>query len=266
MLVGEPRTRYYVYPSCCIFRYSFDDLRSVLADPFGHSALGQSVNYYRCLDYPLDIQPFDMLGSGHGGGIIVAHAAVEPDDRWLPACVLRSIASVGLPSGMVMFRASPARSSFPAHVSVLEPQSDPFAEYPTCDGRRFRWCSTTPENVDCCGDDVYWVLEPGPMRSATRLLESLREVAMDFQVQLDWLPDPPDSLKKETSGWFKDASLRQEWCRVSSVSQGVGLNFAVTVFCALHVRNLPIGSRLRAVHLVASIEGRPNVRKVFWKR
>lgn len=165
---------------------------------------------------------------------------------------------------METFRRSEARSSFPADVSVLEPQSDPFAEYPTRDGRRFRWCYTTPENVDCCEDEIYWVVDAKPTKSASRVLDALREVAMDFQVQLDWLPDAPPALKTETADWFLDATLRQEWCRVSSVSQGVGLNFAVTVFCALHVRNLAIGSSVRAIHLVASIEGRTNVRKVFW--
>ena len=66
MLVGEPRQCYYIYPSCCCFRYSFDELRTVLADPVGCSALSQGVSYYRSFGYPLDIQPFDMLPSEHG--------------------------------------------------------------------------------------------------------------------------------------------------------------------------------------------------------
>ena len=266
MLVGEPRKRYYIYPSYCCFRYSFDELGRVLADPFGYSALSQGVNYYRCLDYPLDIQPFDMLPSRHGGGIIVAHAGVEPDERWLPSCVLMSIADIRTPRGMEAFDRSDADSSFPAHVSVLEPQSDPFAEYPTRDGRKFRPCSTTPENVDWCEDDIYWVMDAKPTKSVTRLQDELGYVAMDFQVHLDWLSDAPAPLKQETSDWFSHTTLRQQWCRVSSVSQGVGLNYAVTVFCALHVRNGPGGSSIRAIHLVSSIEGRPNVRKVFWKQ
>ncbi len=265
MLVGEPRKRYYVYPSCCCFRYSFDELATVLADPIGHEGLSERDVYYECLGYSLDIQPFDMLPSRHGGGIIVAHAASEPDERWLPSCVLHSIADVTAPHGMESFRRSQAGISFPARVSVLEPQSDPFAEYPTRNGRRFRWCYITPENVDWCENDIYWIVDAQPTRSANGLREALREAAIEFQVDLDWLPEAPAPLEEETHGWFQDTTLTQEWCRASSVSQGAGFNFAVTVFCALHVRNLATGSSLRAVHLVSSIEGRPSIRRVFWR-
>ena len=127
MLKGELRKCYFVYPSLCTFRYSFDELRSVLADPFGHSALPQSENYYRSLDFPLDIQPFEMLPSRHGGGIIAAQAAAEPDERWLPECVLHSIADPRTPQGMESFRRSVTCSSLPARVYVLEPQNEPFA-------------------------------------------------------------------------------------------------------------------------------------------
>ncbi len=266
MLKGELRKCYFVYPSLCTFRYSFDELRSVLADPFGHSALPQSENYYRSLDFPLDIQPFEMLPSRHGGGIIAAQAAAEPDERWLPECVLHSIADPRTPQGMESFRRSVTCSSLPARVYVLEPQNDPFAKYPTRDGRRFRSCYTTPENVDGCEDEVYWVVDAKPTKSVNRLLEAFREVAIGFQVQLHWLPDAPPILKTETADWFLDASLTQKWCRVSNVSEGVGLNFAVLAFCALHVRNLAIGSCVRAVHLVASIEGRPTIRRAFWSQ
>jgi hypothetical protein len=265
MLTGEPRKRYYIYPSCCCFRYSFDDLRSILADPFGYSALSQSKNYYYALDYPFDIQPFDMLSSQQGGGIIVAHAADDSKERWLPECVLGSIADIRKPHGMGPFGGSNARISFPAYVVVLEPENDPYAEYPTRDGRRFQPCSVTPENVDCCGDDIYWIVDVKSVKSLRRIREALGAVAADFQFQLDWLPDVPPNLTNETSDWFKGATVKQEWCRVSGASQGVGMNFAITVFCALHVRNLAyVGPSIRAIHLVASIEGRPNVRKVFW--
>jgi len=236
----------------------------VLADPVGCSALSEGVNYYRALDYPLDIQPFDMFPSRRGGGIIVAHAGVEPDERWLPECVLMSIADISAPRGMEPFRRSDARSSFPAHVSVLEPQSDPFAEYPTRDGRKFQSCSTTPENVDWCENDIYWVMDAKPTKSTIRLQDALGSVAADFQVQLDWLPDAPPPLKEETRDWFLDTTMKQQWCRVSNIPRGVGLNFALTVFCALHASNYVGGSNIRAIHLVASIEGRPNIRNVFW--
>lgn len=264
MLVGEPQKRYYVYPSNCCFRYSFEQLGEVLADPIGHEGLPERAVYYQCLDYPLDIQPFNMLPSRHGGGIIVAHAAMEPDDRWLPSCVLGAIADIRMPPGMGPFRPSDDGGSFPAHVSVLEPQSDPFAEYPTRDGRKHQRCSTTPENVDWCENDIYWVMDVMPTKSTIRLLDALECVAMDFQLRLDWLSDAPSPLKQETSGWFPDTTLRQQWCRVSGIGRGVGLNYALTVFCSQHVRNFVGGSNIRSIHLVASIEGRPNIRSVFW--
>lgn len=266
MLIGEPRRRYYIYPSCCCFRYSFDELGTVLGNPIGCSAVPERDVYYQCLGYPLDIQPFEMLPSRHGGGIIVAHAGVEPDERWLPDCVLGSIADVRAPDGMMGFRRSSARSSFRAHVSVLEPQSDPFAEYPTRDGRTFQLCYATPENVDSCANETYWVVEVKPGRAANLVLESIPDVARDFGVNLDRVVDLPQALKEETSDWFLDTTYRREWYRASSASQGVGLNFAIIVFCGLHFRNLPGGSCLRAVHLLGSIEGRPNVRNVFWHK
>lgn len=264
MLVGEPRKRYYVYPSCCCFRYSFDELGTVLAQPLGYEGLPERDVYYQCLGYPLDIQPFDMLPSRHGGGIIVAHAAMEPEERWLPSAVLMSIADISTPSGMVGFYRSDARSSFSAEVAVLEPQSDPFAEYPTRDGRKFRSCYATPENIDCCPNDIYWVVEVKPGNAANRLLESIPDVATEFGLDLDRTPSIPQALKEETRDWFIDATFSRHWYRVSNASPRVGLNFAITVFCGLHFRNLAGGSCLRAVHLVASIEGRPNARKVFW--
>lgn len=264
MLVGEPRKRYYIYPSNCCFRYSFDELRTVLADPVGCSALSQGVNYYRALDFPMDIQPFDMFPSRRGGGIIVAHAGVGPDERWLPDCVLGAIADIASPRGMESFRRSDADSSFPAHVSVLEPQNDTFAEYPTRDGRKFQSCYVTPENVDWCENDIYWVMDAKPTKSTIHLQDALGSVAKDFRVHLRWLPDAPLPLKEESRDWFLDKTMKQHWCHVSGIPRGVGLNLALTVFCAVHASNYVGGSNIRAIHLVASIEGRPNIRNVFW--
>lgn len=266
MLVGEPRKRYYIYPSCCCFQYSFDELRTVLADPIGCSALSEGVDYYQSLNFPLDVQPFDMLPSQHGGGIVVAHAAMEPNERWLPEEVLLSRAGGSTPHGMEAFRFSDVGRTFPAHVLVLQPEGDPFAEYPTRDGRRFQSCYATLENADSCADETYWVVEVKPGKAANRILESIPEAAREFDLDLDRVVDVPQALQEETREWFVDATFHREWYRVSNASQRVGLNFAIIVFCGLHFRNLAGGSCLRAVHLLASIEGRPNVRNVFWHK
>ena len=85
---------------------------------------------------------------------------------------------------------------------MLEPESDPFAEYPTRDGRKFQSCYVTPENVDSCENDIYWAMDVKPTKSTIRLQDALGSVAADFEVDLQWLPDAPPPLKEETRDWF----------------------------------------------------------------
>lgn len=93
MLRTQPGTIYIVYPSWASFTYGWDQLPQLMSDPLGSGYLDKGKDY-EGYGFRMQIQPFEMLSSRAGNGIVVAHTEGA---RWLPEAILGKEAGILAP-------------------------------------------------------------------------------------------------------------------------------------------------------------------------
>jgi hypothetical protein len=72
-------------------------------------------------------------------------------------------------------------------------------------------------------------------------------------------------LRAETDGWFTNPDYESAWFEVSGDGDSVGFHFAVVVYIGNHPRWVG-GPTMDSMHVVAQIEGKPNVRHQWCRR
>lgn len=55
------------------------------------------------------------------------------------------------------------------------------------------------------------------------------------------------------------------WMSVDGGGDGVGLHFAIVLYFGLHLAKVA-GPRMKVVHLVGDVEGKPNIRHLWYRK
>jgi hypothetical protein len=255
MLRKELDHNYIIYPSWAAPAYSWQGLRGLLADPIrsGYLEPGRDLEFFWAHGYPRVPQRFTLTDGPCGGGIILWEGDPRADRgwRWLPIAILQSEADLRLPPGMDgIYR------TFDAQVVAIEPHGGGLPKRPA-----LYTCGASTEHVESAGQSVYWVLCVAGARKI-KGLESLPEWAGSFGIKVDRSAEVPADVLTDSGAWFADSACDRIWFDVSGGGDGVGYHFAVLVYLAYHLRRTA-GRSVVSVHLLADIEGKPNVCR-FW--
>jgi hypothetical protein len=125
------------------------------------------------------------------------------------------------------------------------------------------------EHADSAGDEIYWVVRYKIARKVAKEIKGLSDMpawARHFGLEARRLKSgPSDAVKSETDPWFTNPEYGSAWFEVSGDGDGIGYHFAVLVYIGNHLRWIA-GPRLQTVHLVAEIEGRPNIMQKWNRR
>jgi hypothetical protein len=125
-------------------------------------------------------------------------------------------------------------------------------------------CSASAEHVESEPGAVYWLVGYRKGKQGPIGVSDLPQLAAHFGLEAVDLSSVPPTLREEVSPWFVDPKYEYKWLSIKGGEQAVGYQFAIVLYLALHLRKLA-GRRLQCMHLVSSIQGRPNVRLPFWR-
>lgn len=263
-LVGEPNTAYFVYPSWAQLSYRWEDLPKLMADPLAASYTDPhcggytketKVEYWQNLGWPTEnIEPARFIDGPGGGGIIVGPHVYR--GRWLPGVILGKEANIPSP----VLDITGLSGIAPFNVGYLEPYDRPLWNY--FDGKKRKKlyiCVAMPEHIESDPEGIYWVIVIKKSQRKIKGLESLPDWSKAFGIDITALPGMPNLLHEETSDWFKNPELEFLWYKVQGGGNGAGYHYAVALYMALHLRFV-VGPRIKIIHLLANIEGKPRVR------
>lgn len=250
-----------VYPSWAEFSYHWKDLDRLLSSPLESGYLNPSYNWQE-LGYPGVPQTFQLIDGLGGGGIIKSKA--DPSEKSFAGAILSKEANIRHPSGEM--------SDIVGHglnVYYLEPRDGPlhnisFAPPELRKKAKLYTCGTSVENLDAAQDSVYWIVGFKRSKQPSQFLDQLPIWAQHFGVESTPLPTTPDALAEESSSWFVDPSIEYRWFSICGGGESVGDHFAIVVYLGYHLRWV-VGKHIVCMHLVSSIDRRPNSR-VHWYR
>ncbi|HEY4308631.1 MAG TPA: hypothetical protein VGN12_04180 [Pirellulales bacterium] len=255
MLRAEPDTKYVVYPSWAELSYKWADLPRLLANPLESGYLDPTKGWW-ALGYPDTIAPCSFIDGPFGGGIVVADHVPR---MWMPALILQKEANLCRAEGQVV-----SSDKLPCWVGYLEPYDDPLLN--ALEGKqrtRNYLCSATLENIEAEPESHYWVIAYEG-KSEPDGLGDLPTWARCFELEVSRAESISQPLRQETSDWFRNPKQSFAWYTVRNYKPLVGYCYALVVYLALHLRKIA-GRRMRSMHMLASIERKPNIRK-FWPR
>jgi hypothetical protein len=256
MLLLDKDRQFIVYPSWAKLPYTWDRLPGLLWNPKKSGFLTPA--YYG--DYPVAPPKIDFLDGPAGGGVIVVNK--PPEERWLGGLVLVSHANLRVPGGRALVAVDP----FGVLVTYVEPYDNPpEVQFGLCPRPKLYVCGATPEHAESAGTSVFWLASLEKRQRAASNLAEVASWAQAFGLSVTELSHIPAQLQSETSDWFQQPSeFDNVWFQVAGGDHSAGFHFAVLVWVALHARS--VVKRLRAMHLVAQIEGRPLFRKTWHRR
>jgi len=256
MLKAELETQYYVYPSWIEVSYKWEDLPWLMAHPLESGYIDTKTDWKK-LGYPEEIAPCSFIDGPAGGGIVVADRVPR---FWLPAAILSREANLCLPNSIINWL-----EVVQFKVNYIEPFDNPLLYYFEDKPRpKLYICSFSPENVESDPDSVYWVVNYKKGRKEITGLNEVPTWAKSFGLSVTRLPECPQLLREETSDWFRNPENEFAWYQVQDSKPLAGLAFAIVMYIGLHLRKVA-GSRMRSMHLLSGIEGKPNMRK-HWAR
>jgi hypothetical protein len=256
MLRAEPDTKYIVYPSWAQLSYKWADLPRLLANPLESGYIDPKKDW-RQLGFPDSVAPCSFIDGPFGGGII---AADRVPGRWMPALVLTKEANLRAPDATINWL-----DTLRFNVSYLEPYDDPLLSRLEAKQRtRLYLCAVTAENIEADVDSQYWVVAFDGMKEP-KGLNDLPSWAAGFGLRVSRLIKVLLEICNETSDWFRNPNQHFVWYAVEGFSPLSGYCFAIVLYLAFHLRKIA-GARLRSVHMLAGIEGKPNMRKSWARR
>jgi hypothetical protein len=269
MLRLENDRQYLVYPSWAVLPYRWENLPQLLANPKASGFLHGNIPDDRWSNS----HRIEYLNGPTGGGVITVHQTrnrppPDPDNptrslpvnRWLGSLVLASEANLRIPNGCGL-----AGDSFGPLVTYLEPYPQ-FEEVSLGlrEKPKLYLCAATPEHAETAGESVYWLASLDRRKRRPDLGE-VPGWAAAFGLTLTEVADLTAALRAETAAWFLEPSAFDNvWWQVTGGPRLAGWHFAVLVWLALHARS--VVKPLRAMHLVARIEGQPRFRRTWARR
>jgi|GEM_PF-4982001 len=253
MLRRIPNHSYIVYPSWAKPSYRWEDLPAIFSDLFGSGFLtfGRGPEDFLECGFSLDPEPYQLFDGVGGGGIILwegdAHAG--RGWRWLPIVVLQREANVRVPAGMPF-----STEEFGTRVFIMEPHGGGGLSK----RGKLYICPTSTENIDEAGDDIYWLICSTDKASQLKGLQALVDSARGFGLELTSEAAVPEAVRSKFEGWVPDPQLHFIWFKVQGGDENLDYHFAVLVYVAYQLRSLA-RNKLASMHLVAQIEGKPNL-------
>jgi hypothetical protein len=246
MLHKDKKIMYYVYPSWAQLSYKWEDLPRLMSDPLASGYLDPRHDWLG-LGYPERIQPFQLIDGPVGGGIVVAHK--ELMEKWLPAAILGSEADLAGPRAM-----SAIRENY--NVCYLDPRDEPGWELGLGKKQKYYPLGASAEHVESMPDSIFWLVGFRPGKNQLPGLDDVVGSGKHFGFQVERLDSPPPSLRDETGHWL-NSKYEYAWFGVQGGGDGFGYHFAVLLYIGYHLC-VVAGRRMAFVHLLASIEGKPN--------
>ena len=112
------------------------------------------------------------------------------------------------------------------------------------------------EHVEAAFGSIYWLLSTRKTKRKIPGIEEIPVWAFHFDFQARRIEEAPEAILKETEHW-RNPDFDYIWFEVKSTSDEYGYNYAVMLYIGLHLAYVG-RSRIRTMHLITSIEGKPN--------
>jgi hypothetical protein len=254
MLHTEKVSEFIVYPSWAEMSATWEDLPRLFADPRSGEFLPQG---FDTLPRGWTDLPHELIDGPAGGGII-KYQRGAPGQAWTPLLILTYEANLRAPNGMdgLLYK---CRDACP--VLYIEPTGVGWRLGVAKKPRNIR-PGLSLEHAEAAGDNIYWVVRYRGARKTPKEIKGLSSLpawAGHFGLDALALPHgPAEALRLETQRWFTNPENESAWFEISGDGDGVGFHLAVVVYIGNHLRWVG-GPRVRSMHLVAQIEGKPNV-------
>lgn len=256
MLRHEREVLYCVYPSWAEHTYSLSwkELIIVLRDPT-KDALGRElmVDFSISGQLPKEQLDFEQVDGPVGGGILVRRS-ISP---WIGLAILRK---AGANFGPIEMRA--ARATFPTYVTFIEPYSSSSSKSIGASKHRNAYvCGATAEHSESAGDNIYWAFDVKDGLTDVEIASIITLAASFGMAAILSLPaDLPVPFQQEMQYILNQTSDKLTWFNIKCIDDRAGFHFSILLYVGLHVRRT--SRRLKWVHLVAQIEGRPRIRNL----
>lgn len=263
MLNIDKQLTYIVYPSFAKFSYDWENLRTYLSDPLKYSEFTR-VNYtpedLESYGWSLEIQPFDLITGPCGGGIIRVYADIPKDKGWLPLSVLTQEANFRGPDSFYHIKGPDY------HVRYLEPMDEPGWELGLGKKAKYYPLTTSAEHIECMPMSIFWLIGTKQQKKEIVGISQVNEWAAYFNLEANLLQEPPESLYNETSHWLNLFEKRKyHWFEIKGDTDSFGYHYAVMLYIGYHLAFVA-GRRMKAIHLLSSIEGKPDCYSGWLKR
>ena len=253
MLRIYPNNMYLVYPSWASFSYQWDQLPRLLADPLGTGLLDKALNW-ASYGYPMEIQPYELLSSQAGNGVIVAHTG---GSRWLPDAVLSKEAELIAPDDIDRMA-----GRFDPPVYYLHPQTTDKVVLGIDPPQRRYLCKFGIEAMNCGPGELHWICVS--KRDIAGADEELRNVATSFGLTLSATAAAPP-LPDDAMAYLRHHGGILSCLRGHTEIDDVGFHLAAMYYAGFlmksrHPRDFAY------LCLVADVEGSPSTSTVLRRR
>jgi hypothetical protein len=259
LLKSEPKTLYAVYPSWASYEIDWQTLKPHVQDPLNSNLLDATTVQWIAHKKlrPQNPEPIETLDGPAGGGIVIEHLRTAPPG--LVWYVFNEFAEGAAPLGVNGVRAD--RSE---HVCYLQPARKLYGF-----GRRppkvYDLCYISFEHAESAGESLYWVVDFTGKKEIAGL-DEVSGLANGFGLEANRPEAEPPELASEVpellalgSDWYSWLDHRLVWYRVSGGREGIGYQFAIIVYVALHLRKVA-GRAFKTMHLIGQVETKARFR------
>jgi hypothetical protein len=256
MLRKETDRNFLIYPSWAQIPAKWADLPRLMADPLGSGLLQRHFDPKE-FGYPDVPQEHAFIPGSEGNGIIVLYNDPRVQSKWLAGRVLREAQWLN-PNGMRAF--DEAQREPQPFVCYIEPMVGSGWWIGVAKKPIIVVVNLSYEHVEAAGDSVYWLVRY-QRTSRGQELKRIADVAgwaANFGITVRRAEQFPEAVQAEAAGWFINPECASVWFDVFTPDDGIGFNFAVLVYIANHLRWIA-GPRVKSMHLLAQIEGRPQI-------
>jgi hypothetical protein len=246
MLHLDKERSYVVYPTFAHLKFSWDDLPTVLADPYSHSEFGRAnytVERLQSFGWVFPPQQCELIPGPCGNGIIVVHA--PPRSGWYAGTLL----SLTTPQGIRM------EPDWRCSVTYVEPRDEPGWELGLGKKAKYYPFGASGEHTEAAGDAVFWLLRVRPSKRSIKGLSDLPQWAKHFGIDVTPVSDVPQKVLDEVAQW-RDPEREQYWFKVEKGGDVFDWQFAAMLYCGLHLVYVG-GPRVRSMHIISTIQGEP---------
>lgn len=248
-----PGIEYFVWPSWANLAFTWEMAADSLSKPYSRLHAKELNDAAKKHVEPVQPARMELNDGSYGNGIIVVHERTTWDS-WIGLSVLWQYADTRCPQLLDWM------DDFKPKVLYLEPHSSfyhrlvqkPSKVYPP---------GVTVEHADSAREeDAFWTLSWTGTKEPKAIAE-FPDRAAKMGVTLNRLPAIPEHIKDEAGPWFIEEGKSFIWYS-TNVTRDLGKCIALMTYLDAGVKEASKG-RARCLHLVAQIEGKPNIQYRF---